>query len=140
MPPQSPDDVNSYFVFFSSQKDAAAAGQCIVFNEVLPGPQHQRVAAQSQVQGVCFKSPALRPPCFQACALRSPVIMMMMRVPEGALDDGCKVKGERVQENLRAALLRGQGAEHAFRVAPAPGPDEVRTLCHASFALSCIAC
>ena len=31
---QSPDDVNSYFVFFSSQKDAAAAGQCIVFNEV----------------------------------------------------------------------------------------------------------
>lgn len=32
---QSCEDVNSYFVFFSSQKDAAAAGQCIVFNEVL---------------------------------------------------------------------------------------------------------
>ncbi|KAK9822983.1 hypothetical protein WJX81_000456 [Elliptochloris bilobata] len=42
---QAPDDVNSYFVFFSSQKDAAAAGQCIVFNEgaehafrVMPAP------------------------------------------------------------------------------------------------------
>ena len=31
---QSSEDVNCYFVFFSSQKDAAAAGQCIVFNEV----------------------------------------------------------------------------------------------------------
>lgn len=41
----------------------------------------------------------------------------------------------RVQENLKAALLRGQGAEHAFRVAPAPGPDEVCTFRHASLAL-----
>lgn len=42
---QSPDDVNSYFVFFSSQKDAAAAGQCIVFNEVHRGLSQHRVAA-----------------------------------------------------------------------------------------------
>ena len=44
---QSPDDVNSYFVFFSSQKDAAAAGQCIVFNEVFRGLQQHRVARLS---------------------------------------------------------------------------------------------
>ena len=55
---QSPDDVNSYFVFFSSQKDAAAAGQCIVFNEVIPGLQHQRVYAQSQGPG-CVLAKAL---------------------------------------------------------------------------------
>ena len=34
--------------------------------------------------------------------------------------------GYRFQGDLKAAPLWGQGAEHAFRVMPAPGPDEVR--------------
>ena len=61
------------------------------------------------------------------CAMLNHSPVTVLRVPVQHLMVSARFR-LRVQENLKAALLRGQGAEHAFRVAPAPGPDEVCTL------------
>lgn len=105
---QSSENVNSYFVFFSSQKDAAAAGQCVVFNEARPQ----------------------RPlwPCCRVTFLR----LWLCTCERGASAEharlvlAARLLSARGRKAPDATVLFHQGAEHAFRVMPAPGPDEVR--------------